>query len=345
MNRRKKALMPFKSVASRLLFDLFSGSTRARGDGPSPHFPLRGRRRWKKVRSGFLAFAILLVSVAAFGQTNTPTQTPTNTPTITLTNTVTNTPVNTATVTPTSTATVTPTITPTPTKTPTVTPTQTPTVTPTRTPPPTAVNTPTSTPNNNIIQIGTGHQLMLHGAPLAITDVSNTTPIVITTGTNGLNAAGDWVQVVGVQGTTAANGIWQCQFVSSTVCGLKYSSGNAAWTTGGTLTVLGTNAVAAGEWRDLSKCDRAWVHTWAPSGATATVLIETSGQPLQGASPVNGPPTIATTFATITNPTAAGTRTNVTDLSWVRVNVSVYATPGPLIYSTLEGFRQGQRIY
>jgi len=291
--------------------------------------------------------------------TNTPTDTPTNTPTVTPTNTPTDTPTVTPTRTPTDTPTVTPTRTPTrtPTNTPTVTPTNTPTLslvntrtrtptpvtgtpTATRTAPPTSVNTPTPTPILDFLQIGSGHKIMLHGTPLAITDVSNTSPIVITTGTNGLNAAADWVQVAGVLGNPAANGIWQCQAITSTVCVLKYSHTAGAWTGGGTMTVLGTNAVGAGQWFDVSQADKAYVHVWATGGATATVLIEASSQPLTA-----GPPSNAVTLATVTNPTEAGTYYVLPTISWVRANVSAYATPAALIYGVLEAYKQGQRIY
>ena len=277
-----------------------------------------------------LALLILMVAAGAFAQTATPTRTPTAqffwTPTSTRTFTPTRTPTLTPTATPTGTATNTPTVTPTVTLTPTA--------------PPTNVATPTVTPILDFLQIGTGHAIMLHGTPLTITSVRNTSPIVIITGTNGLNAAGDWVQVAGVRGNLAANGIFQCGYITTTECGLKFTTGSGAWTGGGTMTVLGTNAVGAGKWFDVSQCDKAYVHIWAPGDATATVTIEGSAQPL-----TVGPKSPATILTTITNPTSTGSYYVLPVMSNVRTNITVYATPAALIYSTLEGYRAGSRIY
>ncbi len=253
--------------------------------------------------------------------TSTPVP-PTNTPTLTPTNTRTSTPTNT------------PTKTPTPTNTPTATPT------PTWTAPPTDV--PTNTPTPNLFkQVGTGHAIMLHSAPIAITWASNTSPIVVQTASQTL-AANDWVQVYGVQGAVGANGIWQCEAVSSTSCVLLGSLASGAYTQGGTLFALGANAVGPSAWYDTSKADKCFVHVWAPpSGATATVTIENSSQPL-----TLGPPGPAVIQTTLSNPTATGTYTAVTNLgNGVRTNITVYATPAARIYSVIECYSKGVKIW
>lgn len=67
-----------------------------------------------------------------------------------------------------------------------------------------------------------------------ITDASNASPIVITTSaTNGL-VTGDRIEVRGVGGNTNANGFWTVTRLTGTTFSLDGSSGNAAYTTGGT---------------------------------------------------------------------------------------------------------------
>jgi hypothetical protein len=264
------------------------------------------------VKKLILALAILFAAFPAFAQTNTPTSTPTRTPTVT----------------------------PTSTNTPTLTNTPTATPTPTWTAPPTEAPTNTPTPNP-FRQIGTGHAIMLHGPSVAITWASNTSPIVVATGTQTL-AANDWVQIFGVQGAQGANGIWQCSAVTSTSCVLAGSTASGAYTQGGTLFALGSNTVAPGAWFDVAKAERCYIRVWAPpSGATATVTIENASQPL-----TLGPPDPAVIQTTLSNPTAAGTYTAVTNLgNGVRTNITAYATPAARIYSLLECYKAGTRIY
>jgi hypothetical protein len=182
---------------------------------------------------------------------------------------------------------------------------------------------------------------MLHGAPIQILWASNTSPIALMTETNTL-AANDWVQVAGVYGAPGANGIWQCEAVTSSVCVLVGSVASGVYTGGGTLTALGSNVVAPSAWYDLARCDKAYIHVWAPpSGATATVTIEGSSQPL-----TLGPPSGAVILTTVTNPTATGSYYVVPILgNGVRVNVTVYATPAARIYSVLEGYLNGNKVY
>ncbi len=66
-----------------------------------------------------------------------------------------------------------------------------------------------------------------HGA--AITNATNATPIVVTSGTHGL-ATGDEVFINGVGGNTAANGRWLVTVVDANSYSLQGSVGNGAYT-------------------------------------------------------------------------------------------------------------------
>jgi photosystem II stability/assembly factor-like uncharacterized protein len=68
-----------------------------------------------------------------------------------------------------------------------------------------------------------------------VTAASNASPIQVTAATHGLST-GDWVIVDGVAGNTAANGLWQVTKVDTNNVTLDGSSGNAAYTSGGTIT-------------------------------------------------------------------------------------------------------------
>lgn len=67
---------------------------------------------------------------------------------------------------------------------------------------------------------------------LIVSNATNVSPIVLTTGTHGL-ITGDYVSVEGVLGNTAANGTWNATVLSSTTFSLDGSAGNAAYTSGG----------------------------------------------------------------------------------------------------------------
>jgi len=69
---------------------------------------------------------------------------------------------------------------------------------------------------------------------LTITDATNTAPIVITTQQNHLLLDGAVVEVSGVGGNTAANDFWNITKISDKEFSLDNSTGNAAYTTGGT---------------------------------------------------------------------------------------------------------------
>ncbi len=66
-----------------------------------------------------------------------------------------------------------------------------------------------------------------------VTAATNAAPIQITTGTNHGFVTGDQVYVGGVNGNTAANGVWIITFVGATQFTLNGSTGNGAWTNGG----------------------------------------------------------------------------------------------------------------
>jgi hypothetical protein len=66
-----------------------------------------------------------------------------------------------------------------------------------------------------------------------ITGASNATPIVITSATHGL-VTGDTVDITGVLGNTAANDVFTIKRIDANSFSLDESSGNAAWTSGGT---------------------------------------------------------------------------------------------------------------
>lgn len=68
---------------------------------------------------------------------------------------------------------------------------------------------------------------------VAITGASNAAPIVITSAGHGLST-GDAISVSGVAGNTAANGVFTITKVDDNTFSLNGSTGNAAYTSGGT---------------------------------------------------------------------------------------------------------------
>ena len=87
------------------------------------------------------------------------------------------------------------------------------------------------------LRLGNGIPL----APLAITDASNTTPVVVTCAAHGI-PVGDvsWADVAGVTGNTGANGSWVVWALTTTTLQLRYSVGTGAYAGGGTLTMRNT---------------------------------------------------------------------------------------------------------
>jgi hypothetical protein len=67
-----------------------------------------------------------------------------------------------------------------------------------------------------------------------ITAATNVSPIVITAASHGL-ATGDMVNITGVLGNTAANGAWFVTVTDANTFSLIGSTGNGAWTSGGTI--------------------------------------------------------------------------------------------------------------
>lgn len=72
------------------------------------------------------------------------------------------------------------------------------------------------------------------GSNIAVTAASNASPIVITTAAHGFST-GDVVTIASVGGNTAANGTFRVTVVSSTTFQLDGSTGNGAYTSGGTV--------------------------------------------------------------------------------------------------------------
>ena len=82
------------------------------------------------------------------------------------------------------------------------------------------------------------------GTPLTISGATNVSPIVVTTTTHSLST-GDKVVIAGVAGNTAANGAWNVTVVTATTFSLDGSTGNGAYTSGGTATRLFSNVTVA----------------------------------------------------------------------------------------------------
>lgn len=72
------------------------------------------------------------------------------------------------------------------------------------------------------------------GTTVAVSAATNASPIVLTTATNTFTA-GQAVVVASVGGNTNANGTWEVSAATSTTVTLLNSSGNAAYTSGGTV--------------------------------------------------------------------------------------------------------------
>jgi hypothetical protein len=183
---------------------------------------------------------------------------------------------------------------------------------------------------------------MLRGPLLTVTNATNATPIVLTTAANTF-AVNDWVLVLGVQGTTAANGVWQCSAVTATSCTLSGSVGNVNYTQGGTIQALGATATGTSSWYDLRKCDKAYVLVYAPAGSTASINIEASPQPF-GATLGVGATTPANVLTTVVNPTATGTYFSIPVMGFARVNLTANGG-ATTIYAVLEGYRTGSLVW
>lgn len=78
----------------------------------------------------------------------------------------------------------------------------------------------------------------LSGTSFNVTDATNASPIVITTSTVHGYSTGDNVRIADVLGNTAANGDWVITVLTTTTFSLDSSTGNGAYTSGGTATEL-----------------------------------------------------------------------------------------------------------
>jgi hypothetical protein len=91
------------------------------------------------------------------------------------------------------------------------------------------------------IRLGDGVPL----AALTITTATNTTPIVVTTGTAHGVVDVSYATVVGVTGNLGANGSWVVQRTGTNTLILRNSAGTGAYVSGGTLTLSSTFASVA----------------------------------------------------------------------------------------------------
>jgi len=82
-------------------------------------------------------------------------------------------------------------------------------------------------------------------APLTIAGATNASPIVVQTSTPHGIAVASYGTITGVVGLTAANGTWIVERVDATHLKLRNSVGNAAYVSGGTLTLGSTYATIA----------------------------------------------------------------------------------------------------
>jgi hypothetical protein len=80
------------------------------------------------------------------------------------------------------------------------------------------------------------YDLGAHGSPASIAAASNASPIQITVANHGLNN-GETVVIAGVGGNTAANGTWVITVIDGNNFTLNGSTGNGAYTSGGTAAV------------------------------------------------------------------------------------------------------------
>lgn len=80
------------------------------------------------------------------------------------------------------------------------------------------------------------YDLGAHGSPVAVSAASNSSPIVITAAGHGYSNA-ESVVIAGVGGNTVANGTWVITVIDANNFSLNGSSGNGAYTSGGTATI------------------------------------------------------------------------------------------------------------
>jgi hypothetical protein len=110
------------------------------------------------------------------------------------------------------------------------------------------------------------------GASKTITGATNASPIVITSASHGLSN-GMYVVVSGILGNTAANGVFKIQNVATNTLELVGSTGNGAYSSGGTFFDCSCMIVelSAALTQNIDVCDVAWT----PS-ANVTVAVDTT---------------------------------------------------------------------
>ncbi len=107
----------------------------------------------------------------------------------------------------------------------------------------------------------------------SVTAASNASPIVITAAAHAVTT-GQSVTVASVGGNTAANGTFIATYVSSTQFSLNGSTGNGAYTSGGTWRTTGLYKVAlAGAVLNSFEAGKTYtiVLTWLDGGTTRTI--------------------------------------------------------------------------
>jgi hypothetical protein len=84
------------------------------------------------------------------------------------------------------------------------------------------------------------------GQALSVSGATNVSPIVVTTTIAHGLSTGQSVVITGILGDTAANGTWTITVLSNTTFSLNSSTGNGAYTAGGTVSPLGTATLSTG---------------------------------------------------------------------------------------------------
>jgi hypothetical protein len=124
-----------------------------------------------------------------------------------------------------------------------------------------------------------------------VTAATNASPIVITTSANHGYVTGDKIEIAGVLGNTAANGTWTITKVTDTTFSLDTSTGNGAYTSGGTAakpinlysfnTGSGTTGTFVTQWQESQAesdiLSRIRIAVRADASTTATVKTYING--------------------------------------------------------------------
>jgi hypothetical protein len=99
--------------------------------------------------------------------------------------------------------------------------------------------TPGTVPDHDpIYQSAFGGAATVTSGTVSVSGATNVSPIVVTAAAHGLSDF-DVVNITGVEGNTAANGIWAVNVLTSSTFELIGSTGNGAYTTGGSVSKAG----------------------------------------------------------------------------------------------------------